>query len=48
MIIYYYLLFGIVASCLILIIEINSTLRDIRYILQGIWDEIKAESEDKE
>jgi len=42
-----YLIFGIVASCWVLIIAINSTLRDIRYILQGIWDEIKGESEDK-
>ena len=38
-----YLIFGIVASSWILLIAINSTLRDIRYILQGIWDEIKGD-----
>ena len=39
------LIFGIIASCWILLIAIYSVLRDIRYILQGIWDEIKGESE---
>ena len=41
MIIICYLILGIVASCLILLIAISNTLQDIIYILQGIWDEIK-------